>query len=261
MRVIPRRGRTDGERTGSMSLMEHLEELRRRLIICVIALGAGSLPSWYLYEPLKDLLQKPYCTFLSENPSFRPFEGPCALYISGPIEGFTLKLKIVLYLGLVLALPVVLYQLWMFIVPGLTNRERRYAFPFIASALILFAGGAIFAYYSMPRGLSFLLGFAGEGVVPLLSFDRYVSFVVLVILAFGVSFLLPVLLVFLEMVGVLTPQRLASWRRWAFLGIFVFAAAITPTGDPLTLFTLAVPMYLFYEAAILIGRLLRRQKA
>jgi sec-independent protein translocase protein TatC len=258
MRIWPRRRRSDEQRTGTMTLLDHLEELRHRLVIVVIALAVGSVPGWFLYEPIKSLLEEPYCAFLAENPTFNPFEGKCDLYFSGVIDGFTIKLRIVLYLGLVIALPVVLYQLWMFIMPGLTSKERRYAIPFIGSSLVLFAAGAVFAYLALPRGLDFLLGFAGEGVVPILYFDRYVSFVVLVILAFGLSFLLPVLLVFLQLVGVLTPQTLSKWRRWAILAIVVFAAAITPTGDPMTLGALAIPMYLFYEAAIIIGRIMRR---
>jgi sec-independent protein translocase protein TatC len=258
MKILPRRRRSEDQRTGTMTLLDHLEELRGRLIVVIIALAIGSLPGWYLYEPLKELLKEPYCDFLAANPTFNPVPGDCNLYFGSPIDAFTIKLKIVLYLGLALALPVVLYELWMFIVPGLTSRERRYAVPFIVSSLILFAAGAVFAYLALPRGLEFLLGFAGEGVVPLITFDRYFTFVVLVILAFGVSFLLPVLLVSLEMVGVLTPQQLGAWRRWAILAIVVFAAAITPTGDPMTLGALAIPMYLFYEAAIIIGRIMRR---
>jgi sec-independent protein translocase protein TatC len=243
-----------------MSLLEHLEELRRRLVISMIALAVGSVPAWFIYEPLKRLLQDPYCSFFEKYPQLVPTD-KCVLVVTGVVDAFATKLRIVLYLGLVLALPVVLYQLWAFVVPGLTARERRYAIPFIFSSLVLFAAGAAFAYLALPRGLDFLLGFAGEGVGPLITFDKYIGFVVLIILAFGLSFLLPVFLVFLQMVGVLSPQRLAAWRRWAFLVIFVFAAAITPTGDPMTLFALAMPMYLFYEAAIIIGRLLRRKRA
>ncbi|HEX6130136.1 MAG TPA: twin-arginine translocase subunit TatC [Actinomycetota bacterium] len=257
-----RRRRGEPERTGTMTLIEHLEELRHRLIVSLLALGLGSIPAWFLYEPIKEALREPYCDFLRRNPAFSPFEqGTCPLIFGGVVDAFTVKLKIVLYLGLVLALPVVLYQLWAFVTPGLTQRERRYAVPFIVSSIVLFAAGAVFAYTALPRGLEFLLGFAGEGVVPLLTFDRYVSFVVLVILAFGFSFLLPVLLVFLELVGVLTPERLGAWRRYAILAIAIFAAVITPTGDPITLLMLGVPMYLFYEAAIIIGRVFRRRKA
>jgi sec-independent protein translocase protein TatC len=263
MAVVPfRRRRSETERTGSMTLMEHLEELRHRLIVIIVALAFGSIPAWFLYEPIKDSLQQPYCDFITRNPTFNPFpEGKCGLVFSGPVDAFTIKLKIVLYLGLAIALPVVLYQLWAFVTPGLTQREKRYAIPFIVSSVVLFAGGAAFAYLALPRGLEFLLGFAGEGVFALLTFDRYIGFVVLVILAFGFSFLLPVLLVFLQLVGVLTPERLGAWRRYAIVAIAVFAAVITPTGDPVTLLMLGGPMYLFYEAAIIIGRVARRRRA
>jgi sec-independent protein translocase protein TatC len=227
--------------------------------VSLIALAVCAIPAWFLYEPVKELLRSPYCDYVQANPNDVPLRN-CDLAFNGVIDGFTTKMKMVVYMGLVIALPVVLYQLWMFIVPGLTARERRFAIPFVASSLILFLAGGVFAYLVLPRGLRFLLGFAGEGVGPILTFDRYFNFVVLVILAFGISFLLPVLLVFLEMVGVLTPQQLGAWRRWAFLAIFVFAAIITPSADFLTLFALAIPMYLFYEAAIIIGRLLRRQR-
>jgi sec-independent protein translocase protein TatC len=262
MAVIPfRRRRSEAARTGSMTLMEHLEELRHRLIVMIVALAVGSIPAFFLFEPIKDALQRPYCVFIADNPAFSPFEeGECPLIFNGVVDAFTVKLKIVLYLGLVIALPVVLYQLWAFITPGLTRREKRYAIPFIVTSILLFGAGAMFAYVALPNGLDFLLGFAGEGVVPLLTFDRYVSFVVLVILAFGFSFLLPVLLVFLELVGVLTPERLGAWRRYAIVLIAVFAAVITPTGDPITLLMLGVPMYVFYEAAIIIGRVSRRRK-
>ena len=263
MAVIPfRRRRSEPERTGSMTLMEHLEELRHRLIVIIVALAFGSIPAWFLYEPIKESLQRPYCDFITRNPTFNPFpEDKCGLVFSGPVDAFTIKLKIVLYLGLAIALPVVLYQLWAFVTPGLTQGEKRYAIPFIASSVLLFAGGAAFAYLALPRGLEFLLGFAGEGVFALLTFDRYIGFVVLVILAFGFSFLLPVLLVFLQLVGVLTPERLGAWRRYAIVAIAVFAAVITPTGDPITLLMLGGPMYLFYEAAIIIGRVARRRRA
>jgi sec-independent protein translocase protein TatC len=256
-----RRRRSEPERAGTMTLMEHLEELRHRLIVVILALAVGSVPAWFLYEPIKNALRDPYCEFIAGNPEFNPFSGDkCGLVFSGPVDAFTIKLKIVLYLGLALMLPVVLYQLWAFIMPGLTQRERRYAIPFIVSSVVLFAAGAGFAYLALPRGLDFLLGFAGKGVFALLTFDRYIGFVVLVILAFGFSFLLPVLLVFLELVGVLTPERLGAWRRYAILAIAIFAAVITPTGDPVTLLMLGGPMYLFYEAAIIIGRLTRRRK-
>jgi sec-independent protein translocase protein TatC len=258
---FPRR-RDEADRTGTMSLIEHLVELRRRLIVAMIALGIGAIPAWFLFDPLMNRLRGPYCDFLNANPNFSPFEGgACPLIISAPVDAFTVKLKIVLYLGLVIALPVVLYQLWAFITPGLTSKEKRYALPFVFSSIVLFALGVGFAYTALPRGLDFLLGFAGDNVIPLLTFDRYVSFVVLVILAFGFSFLLPVVLVFLELIGVVSPDLLAKGRGYALITISIFAAVITPTGDPVTMLTLMTPMYVFYEAAIIIGRIARRRRA
>jgi sec-independent protein translocase protein TatC len=168
------------------------------------------------------------------------------------------KLKIVLFIAIAIALPILLYQLWAFIVPGLTSREKKWSIPFVLTSFFLFVVGALFAYYTLPRALGFLLGFAGPGVVSLLTFDRYVSFVMLVALAFGLSFLLPILLVFLELIGVVTPQWLSKNRRYAVFLIFLFAAIITPSSDPYTMTAMAVPMYLLYEAAIIVGRLAKR---
>ncbi|TMK85087.1 MAG: twin-arginine translocase subunit TatC [Actinobacteria bacterium] len=165
----------------------------------------------------------------------------------------------VVFLGLGIALPVLLYQIWGFIAPGLTAKEKRYSIPFVASSCVLFFLGAVVAYLMLPKGLGFLLGFAGQGVVPLLTIDRYVGFVTLVALAFGVSFLFPIFLVFLELVGVLSPELLARNRRYSLLGISIFAAVITPSSDPYTMLAMMIPMYLFYEASIIIGRFLKRQ--
>ncbi len=169
------------------------------------------------------------------------------------------KMKTVFFIAIGLALPVLLYQLWAFIVPGLTSREKKWSIPFVISSFLLFLLGAVFAFWTLPKAFSFMLGFAGEGVVPLLSFDRYLSFVFLVTLAFGVSFLLPVLLVFLELVGVVSPQWLSKYRRYAIFLIFLFAAIITPSSDPYTMLAMGIPMYLFYEGAIIIGRIAKRE--
>ena len=168
------------------------------------------------------------------------------------------KMKTVMFIAIGLALPVLLYQLWAFIVPGLTSREKKYSIPFVVSSFLLFILGGLFAYFTLPKAFGFMLGFAGNGIVPLLSFDRYLGFVFLVTLAFGLSFLLPVLLVFLELVGVVKPETLSKYRRYAIFLIFLFAAIITPSSDPYTMLALGIPMYLFYEAAIIIGRFLKR---
>jgi sec-independent protein translocase protein TatC len=257
MKLIPSR-KTPEERAGTMTVVEHLTELRRRVIICLCGIGVAGVAAWFLYGPFTDLLRKPYCQFVEQNPQLA---GPtkCDLVVSGPVDPMMVKLKIVLFLAVAIALPILLYQLWAFIVPGLTAREKKWSIPFVLSSLFLFICGGLFAYYTMPRALNFLLGFAGTGVVSLLSFSSYMSFVLLVALAFGLSFLLPILLVFLELVGVVTPQWLAKYRRYAIFLIFLFAAIVTPSSDPYTMTAMAVPMYLLYEAAIIIGRLSKRK--
>ena len=261
MRVIPRSlRRSEAERTGTMTVMEHLEELRRRIIIAGIAVLLGAVVGWFLYPAVLDLLRDPFCQYLRDNPEVRPPAG-CDLVFNSPVDAFLTKLKMVGFLGLIVALPVVLYQLWAFIVPGLTSREKKWSVPFILSSTLLFLLGAAFSIWTLPKALGFLLSFGGEFVVPLITFDRYLGFVTLVTLAFGVSFLFPVILVFLEAVGVLSWQRLASWRRWAILGIAIFAAVITPSGDPYTMLAMMIPMYVFYEGSIIIGRLMKRGRA
>jgi sec-independent protein translocase protein TatC len=168
------------------------------------------------------------------------------------------KLKVVIFLALFIAAPVLLWQLWAFIVPGLTRRERRLAVPFITSSMVLFAMGALVAYVTLPKGLSWLLGFAGEAFVPLLTADRFIGFVVLLTLAFGVSFEFPILLIFLGMAGVVSSAKLRAWRRYAIVLIAVFAAVITPSSDPYSMLALMIPMLLFYEAAIIVIRLLKK---
>ena len=260
MRVIParwlRRSRRDVE--GTMTLVEHLEELRYRLVISIVAIAFGGVIAWFLFDPVVSLLRAPYCDYWETVPESIRTTEECTFFFSGALEPALIKFKLVGYMALFFALPVVLYQLWGFVVPGLTKRERRLAIPFVASSVLLFALGALFAYLTLPRALQFLLGFAGEGFSPLLTGDRFFSFVVLVALSFGLSFEFPVVLVALQMVGALSSQRLRSWRRQAVVIIVVFAAVLTPSQDPYTLLAMSIPMYIFYEASILIGRLLKK---
>jgi sec-independent protein translocase protein TatC len=257
MPLIPerfRRRRRDPE--GTMSLIEHLEELRSRLFISLGAIGLASIVGWFLYGPVLHLLKKPYCQTLDNLPKAnRPPTG-CDFVFTGVLDPVVIKLKVVVFLGLFIALPIVLYELWAFIVPGLTRRERRMAIPFVVSSVILFALGAVLAYFTLPKGLGFLLGFAGSGFVPLLTGDRFLGFVMLLALAFGLSFEFPIILVFLAMVGVVSSRKLRDWRRGAILFIAVFAAVITPSSDPYTMTAMMVPMILFYEGAIIVARLM-----
>ena len=184
IRLIPERFRWRPRRDpdGTMSLVEHLEELRHRLLISVIALGIAGIAGWFLFDPIVNLLQNPYCRYWVTVPErVRPTK-ECTFFFFGALEPAVIKFKLVGFIALFLALPVLLYQLWAFIVPGLTQRERRLAIPFVVSSVFLFALGAAFAYWTLPKALGFLLGFAGQQFAPLLTGDRYLSFVMLVAL-------------------------------------------------------------------------------
>jgi sec-independent protein translocase protein TatC len=253
------RRRSPEERVGAMTVMEHLEELRHRIVIAIIALALGSVVGWFLYPWFIHLVRVPYCDYVHSLPPAQVPAAGCSLVYSAPLDPMLVKLKIVLFLGLGVSLPVVLYQLWAFIVPGLTPREKKLSIPFIVSSTLLFALGGLVAFVTLPKALNFLLGFAGgQDVTPFIQFNSYVSFVVLVTLAFGVSFEFPILLIFLLLVGVLTTARLRSWRRWSILGIAVFAAVITPSSDPYSMLAMMIPMVLFYEGSIIVGRLMKK---
>ena len=242
-----------------MSLIDHLRELRHRLLICIWALLAGSIAGFFLYEPAMRLIQSPYCDFLRDHPDRAPFkqEG-CSLIFLGAIDGFLITVKVIVFLALLAALPVILYQLWAFIVPGLTARERRWAIPFVALSLVLFLLGGLAAYLTLPRALGFLLSVGGDFVSPLLTVDKYIGFVIFTILAFGLGFEFPILLISLTAAGVLTNETMRRYRRQVVLGLAIFSAVITPSPDPISMLALLIPLYLFYEGAIIVSRLLKR---
>jgi sec-independent protein translocase protein TatC len=261
MRLIPERLRSRRRRRGAegtMTLVEHLDELRYRLIVSIVAIAVGAGVGWFLFDPLVSVLQAPYCDYWETVPPSLRATRECAFFFGGTLEPVLIKLKLVGFMGLFFALPVVLYQLWAFVVPGLTKRERRLAIPFVLSSVLLFALGALFAYWTLPKALGFLLGFAGESFAPLLTGDRFFSFVTLVALSFGLAFEFPIVLIFLTLANVISTAQLRSWRRGAILFVAVFAAVITPSADPYTMLAMAIPMWIFYEVAIIVGRLMKR---
>jgi len=231
-----------------MPLVAHLSELRRRLIIAVLALVVGAIVGFILYNRILTILIRPY-TEVTGKTDFVFFD---------PLEAFATRLKVAAWSGAFLASPVVLWQLWRFITPGLHKKEKRYAIPFIAASILLFALGAFVALYTFESALRFLVGVGGDQLTPLFSASKFLSLVILMIIAFGVAFEFPVLLVFLELAGVITSKSLRKWRRPALVIIVAVAAVITPSQDPYSLFAMVVPMYLFYEGSILIGRLLKK---
>ncbi len=239
---------------GRMSLMEHLTELRDRLIKIVAAVVVGMVVAFVFYDPIFDLLIEPYQESCNRSPT------DCNLLAIDPLEGFGVRMKLALYGGIFLAMPVILWQLWRFITPGLYSHEKRYAVPFMASALTLFLLGAAIAYYTLPQALTFLQDIGGDNIANAYSPSKYFTLITYMMLAFGIGFEFPIVLVFAQMLGVLTPQALRSARRYAIVGIVVLVAVITPSGDPISMLALSGPMIVFYEVSILIGRLIERRK-
>jgi sec-independent protein translocase protein TatC len=241
-----------------MSLVEHLRELRHRLLISIWALVGGSIVGFFLYGPAMSLIKRPYCDFLATHPGKAPFDKGCSLIFLGAIDGFLITVKVVVFLALLVALPVILYQLWAFITPGLTDRERRWAIPFVGMSVVLFLLGALAAYLTLPKALAFLLSVGGDFVSPLLTVDKYVGFVIFTILAFGIGFEFPILLISLSAAGVISSESMRKYRRYVILGLSIFSAVITPSPDPISMLALLIPLYLFYEGAILVSRLVKR---
>ena len=240
-----------------MPIMEHLRELRSRIIRCALAIAVGMMVLLATYNPVKDFLTKPYRDLCRERPDFK-CDG--SLFSLGPLDGFSARMRICAYGGLVLALPVILWQIWRFIVPALSKRERTYAVPFIASSVLLFTVGCYLAYWTLDKALEFLISWSGTDVTQAYQVTKYVSLVVMMMLAFGVGFLSPVLLVFLQLAGAIKPKTLLKQWRFAIMGIFVTAAVITPSGDPISMLALAVPLSILYLVAILVGWLLTRRR-
>jgi sec-independent protein translocase protein TatC len=241
-----------GRAEGEMTLMEHLTELRQRIIKSVIAIAVGAVVCFIFKDQIIDALVKPYCDALPESdPDRLVTQENCALVQTQPLEGFSLVMTISGYGGLMLATPVVLWQLWQFIVPGLYPHEKRYGIPFVFTGVSLFFLGSALAYWSIPRALDFLLNIGG--FEPLLSPGPYVSFVVKMLVAAGIGFQFPLILIVLQLVGILNVKQLRSGRRYAVVGIVVLVAILTPSGDPYTLMILSIPMYIFYESAIAWG--------
>jgi sec-independent protein translocase protein TatC len=236
-----------------MGLLEHLTELRHRILVAGVAVSIGGVAVFVIFSHLLGFLLQPYCHAVGPGHS-------CDLYVTGPLDGLSIRVKVAAYGGLLLASPVVLWQRWRFVVPGLRPKERRGAVWFVAASVSLFLGGAVVAYVSFGHALRFLDAVGGSQLHQLYSPSSYLGLMILMMVAFGAAFELPVFLVALQMAGVVTPAKLASWRRWAIVGLVAFAGIITPSSDPFSMLALAVPLVVFYEGSILVGRVLMRQR-
>jgi sec-independent protein translocase protein TatC len=244
----------DGQ--SAMTLVEHLGELRRRLLISVAALIVATIVGWFFYNHAVTFMIGPYRAFLAHHPHQDISGGN--LVTTGPLEGFTTRLQISAYLGVALAAPVWLWQVWRFVNPGLHHHERRYARSFIVVAMALFALGVTTAVLVFPKAIDWMIAVSGTGVAPLFSPSKYFGLYALCCIIFGAAFTYPVILVFLELTGVLSSARLRSWRRYAIVTIAAVAAVITPSNDPFSFLAMAVPLLVFYEAAIVVGRVMHR---
>ncbi len=239
---------------GRMSMLEHLYELRDRIIKCLVAVAIGAVVAWFLYPQIYEVLLDPYCDLQGAEVE------RCQLLQTEPLEGFSTRLKITGYAGVALAMPVILWQIWRFVTPGLYAHEKKWAYPFVFSAMVLFLLGAGLAYYSLTPALEFLIDVGGEGLEQNFRPAPYFQLITYMMLAFGVGFEFPIVLIFLQLAGIVEPKALRSIRRYAIVGILAIVAVITPSGDPYTLGILSVPMYLFYEISIVIGHLLTRNR-
>jgi sec-independent protein translocase protein TatC len=254
-----RRTKVERPADGSMSLMEHLYELRKRLmwgtifILLGIVLGfiwfdksVGPIPS------LGSILIQPYRTAVGNDEA--------RLLALNPFSGLQLQLKAALMAGLVFSSPGWLYQIWAFVTPALYSKERRYAITFVTLAALLFTAGAYLAYLVIPEGLKVLYGFGDSSVVNETGPGEYYSFLMTLLIVFGISFLLPLFLVALNFIGVIRGRQLAKWRRYAIFAMFVFAAIVVPGNDPISMLALALSMCLLYEISTQVARLYDRRR-
>jgi len=244
-----------------MPLLSHLEELRKRLLISVIAVLIGAIVCWILYPQILEELLRPYCE-IREGASTEGalFGQNCDLLVTDPLEPFSVRMMVAGYGGLVLAIPAILWQVWRFIAPGLYPKERRWAIPLVLLGIFLFMAGAGLAYWSIPRALDFLVSIGGPDLVSVFSPTKYLGFIVKMTVAFGIGFEFPLILVMLQLAGMVSHNTLRRGRRYAIVGVVALVAILTPSGDPLTLMILSVPMILFYELSILFGRLIERRR-
>jgi len=223
---------------GRMPLMDHIRELRNRVVKMALALGAGMIVGFVFFNPVWRFIERPLCATVIRGHSGCRTTGVNELILNGPLDGFYLRIKVALIVGVVLSSPVWLYQVWAFIAPGLYSREKKWSYIFLGTAVPLFLIGITLCYWSLGRSMHYLLGLTPTGVGNYIQVDLYMSFVMAMMLAFGLAFELPLLIVMLNLAGILTHQRFRKWRRVMIFGVFLIAGMANPSPDPITMLIL-----------------------
>src|SRR6202453_4264255 len=232
-----------------MTLAEHLAELRQRCMIIFICVFVIAVLGFIFYPHLLRILQDPYC---NASPTH------CKFLVTNPLDGLNLRVKIAFFAGIVISSPVILWEAWRFITPGLKARERRYAIPFVAASLVFFTAGMALAYFSFAQAIQWLEDIGGKTLLTEYNPNQYLTLFLLMLFIFGIAFLFPVILVALELTNIVTPRRLLKSWRYATIIIVIVAAVVTPSSDPLSMLALALPLVLFYFGAIGVGKLLHK---
>jgi sec-independent protein translocase protein TatC len=237
------------QKADGMTLAQHLTEMRHRFLVVLASVTTLGVLAFVFYPQILGFLQEPYC---------HASPGRCTFLVTNPLDGLTLRIKIALYGGVFFSLPMVLWQSWRFITPGLKASEKKYVIPFVLASVAFFTIGVGIAYFSFGHAIKFLEAIGGKSLVTHYNPVQYLSLILLMMFIFGITFEFPVVLVALELAGVVTPiQLLRSWRV-AVIGITVVAAVFTPSGDPLSMLALAIPLTIFYFMAIGLGHVLKR---
>ena len=265
MKMLPRRrGRSQFQRAadGSMTLLEHLQELRSRLFKSSLAVLAGMIVGWFFSGWVLNFITQPYCSYMSSRgkPALGQ-PGQCNFVQLGLTDVFTLKLQLALWIGMILAGPFWLYQLWAFVAPGLHKHERRWAYWFAGIAAPLFAIGAVLAYFVVAKGLAFLLQFTPSNVTTALEVSGYVKFITNFMLLFGVAFEFPLVVVLFNLAGIASARRLLGWWRIAVFVFFLFSAITVPTADPFGMSMMGLALSSLYFGAVLFAYFNDRRRA
>ena len=245
---------------GTMTLFEHLRELRYRLIVSALAIIVGMVVAWFFRYDLMDILQRPYFQAIDALKAKNP-DATTLLVNINLTAPLTLALKVSALAGLLITAPFWLYQLWAFIVPGLLAKEKKWTLIFIGAATPMFVGGVLVGYIVLPKAITVLLSFTQSGVSNLQDINAYLSFLLRLMLVFGIAFLIPLVVLMLNIVGVIKAKQMAKYRSLVIFGTFVFGAVATPSTDPFSMLAVALPMALLFLGAEVIAHVLDRRKA